>query len=46
MNLANVIPRGQVTIPRKIRDDLGLSPGDRVVFVQREGELTLLPAIS
>ena len=45
MNMARVIPRGRVTIPRKTRDDAGFSPGDGVVLVQGEGDLTLLAAI-
>jgi bifunctional DNA-binding transcriptional regulator/antitoxin component of YhaV-PrlF toxin-antitoxin module len=45
MNMARVIPGSRVTIPRKTRDDPGLSPGDRAGFVRMQGELTLLAAI-
>jgi len=34
--------KGQVTIPRKVREALGLSPGDRVDFdVNREGQVVV-----
>lgn len=36
--------KGQVTIPKQIRDSLGLLPGARVEFaVNREGEVVLHP---
>jgi antitoxin PrlF len=31
--------KGQVTIPKKVRDALGIRPGDLVDFTVREGEL-------
>ena len=31
--------KGQVTIPKKIRDGMGMKPGDLVEFTVREGEL-------
>jgi AbrB family looped-hinge helix DNA binding protein len=31
--------KGQVTIPRGIREKLRLSPGDDVSFVERDGEV-------
>ena len=34
---SKVGPKGQVVIPKSIRDQLGLNPGDRVVFVPQEG---------
>ncbi|MCC7041823.1 MAG: AbrB/MazE/SpoVT family DNA-binding domain-containing protein [Burkholderiales bacterium] len=34
--------KGQVTIPKKVRDALRLAPGDRVEFgVNREGEIVV-----
>jgi AbrB family looped-hinge helix DNA binding protein len=38
-----ITSKGQVTIPKRIRDELGLKPGDRVLFVLRGGEVVLQP---
>jgi AbrB family looped-hinge helix DNA binding protein len=35
--------RGQTTIPKPIREYLGLEPGDRVLFVVKEDEVVLQP---
>ena len=35
--------KGQVTIPKKIRDEFGLKPHDKVVFVRRGDALVLKP---
>jgi AbrB family looped-hinge helix DNA binding protein len=35
--------RGQTTIPKPIREYLGLEPGDRVLFVLKESEVVLQP---
>ncbi len=39
--LSTVTTKGQVTIPKPIRDALGIGPNDRVAFI-REGERVLL----
>ena len=39
--LSKVNAKGQVTIPKPIRDALGIGPNDRVAFI-REGERVLL----
>ena len=40
-----VTTKGQVTIPKEIRDRLGLTPGSRVVFdVARDGRVVLRKA--
>ena len=33
--------RGQVTIPKKLREKYGLQPHDEVTFVERRGDLIL-----
>lgn len=33
--------RGQVTIPKKAREDLGLSTGDIVVFLKEDKKLVI-----
>lgn len=38
--------KGQVTIPKPMRDHLGLRPGDRVkFFISPDGHLAILPKI-
>lgn len=38
---STVTTKGQVTIPKPIRDALGIGPNDRIAFI-REGERVLL----
>lgn len=38
---AKVLPKGQITLPKDIRESLGLNEGDRVTFIQ-EGEHVLM----
>ncbi len=35
MAAATVTSKGQITIPKAIRDLLGVKPGDRVVFIRQ-----------
>lgn len=45
MASATVTSKGQITIPKVIRDRLGVGVGDRVVFVPRpDGSITIEPA--
>jgi antitoxin PrlF len=38
--------KGQATIPKKVREHLGLKPGDRVkFFVHPDGSVVLLPML-
>ena len=37
--------KGQVTIPKEIREKLNIKPGDRVVFVDTEGGVIVKPAV-
>jgi antitoxin PrlF len=34
-NVATISEKGQVTIPKRIRDELGIRPGDRLEFEVR-----------
>ncbi|MFB6262337.1 MAG: AbrB/MazE/SpoVT family DNA-binding domain-containing protein [Bradymonadaceae bacterium] len=44
MSSATVTSKGQITIPKELREDLGLEPGDTVHFVLREdGEVVMEP---
>jgi len=44
MPLATLTTKGQVTIPKPVRDALGIQAGDRVQFLIREdGVVQLLP---
>jgi AbrB family looped-hinge helix DNA binding protein len=45
MASATITSKGQITIPKKIRDRLGLHTGDQVSFVMNEdGRVTMQPA--
>jgi len=45
MPLSTITAKGQTTIPKRIRDRLGLKPGDRVEFIGRDdGTALLVPA--
>lgn len=39
-----VTSKGQVTIPKRVRDAAGIKPGSKVEFTYRDGEITLAPA--
>ena len=44
MPKSTVTSKGQVTIPKEIRDQMGLKPGDRVDFAaDRSGRMILRP---
>jgi AbrB family looped-hinge helix DNA binding protein len=36
-------PKGQIAIPKDVREYIGLKPGTRVIFEVREGELVIRP---
>ncbi|MSO84592.1 MAG: AbrB/MazE/SpoVT family DNA-binding domain-containing protein [Rhodospirillales bacterium] len=45
MALSTLTAKGQTTIPKRIRDRLGLKPGDRIEFIGRDdGTALLVPA--
>jgi len=41
MNLAKLSANGQVTVPVEIRRKLGLKEGDKLLFIERNGEIIL-----
>jgi AbrB family looped-hinge helix DNA binding protein len=42
---ATITSKGQVTIPRKVRTDLGVSAGDRIDFIRLDdGNYAIVPA--
>jgi len=42
MPMATVTSKGQITLPKEIRDALGVSPGDRVEFVREDSGKVLV----
>lgn len=43
MNSTSLTQKGQITIPIDVRKRLGLSQGDRVAFIEHEGNIVLKP---
>jgi AbrB family looped-hinge helix DNA binding protein len=43
VSAATVTSKGQITLPKDVRDDLGLKPGDKVEFEKRNGRYVLRP---
>ena len=41
MNLAKVSANGQVTVPVDIRRKLQLKEGDKLLFIERDGEIVI-----
>ncbi|MBG9982787.1 AbrB/MazE/SpoVT family DNA-binding domain-containing protein [Aerococcaceae bacterium DSM 111020] len=39
---AKVMSKGQVTIPKAVRDVMGISPGDRVTFIVSDGTIQII----
>jgi len=37
-------PKGQVVIPKELREELGIEPGDEMTFWRHEDHLALQPA--
>lgn len=47
MSTATLSSKGQVTIPKDVRDDLGLTTGSKVMFVKvSDGQYRLVPRTS
>lgn len=43
MSTATLTSKGQMTLPKDVRDDLRLKPGDKVEFVKVDGRYELRP---
>ena len=43
MNTVTISPKYQVVIPKAIREELGLEPGQRVEAMVYEGRIELIP---
>ena len=45
MPIVKTSSKGQIVIPKKVRDSLGITPGSKVLFrvVDNHAEITLLP---
>jgi AbrB family looped-hinge helix DNA binding protein len=46
VGISSISEKGQVTIPKEIRDVLQLKPGDKVVFIERGNEIVVHKARS
>ena len=44
LRVGSVTLRGRVTIPKEIRDSLGIKKGDRVIF-QKEGDSVIIKKV-
>ena len=44
MQITTITRKGQVTIPKEIREDLGLKSGDKIAFRKEGNELRAVPA--
>ena len=41
--VARITTKGQVTIPQQVREHLGLAEGDRIEFVNQNGQMIVRP---
>jgi antitoxin PrlF len=46
MIVAKVTSKGQVTIPKKVREQLGVHPGEDVGFEEKEGVIVITKAVT
>jgi AbrB family looped-hinge helix DNA binding protein len=45
MYTAKLTSKGQITIPKKVRDRMGISEGEAVYFVEVDGEFRMRKAV-
>lgn len=41
---AKIMPKGQITLPKEIREELGVSEGDRVTLISENGRVIMVNA--
>ncbi len=41
---AKITSKGQITVPKKIRTELGVEPGDSLIFEKKGSNVTVRPA--
>ena len=46
MELAKITTKGQITLPISIRRDLNLKDGDKVAFIEKDGNYILVNPVS
>lgn len=39
---AKVMAKGQITLPKDIRDALGVTPGDRVILIRQDDQVIMM----
>ncbi len=44
IELGKITSKGQITIPKEIRDTLGVSSGDKILFEKRNGDIIIKKA--
>jgi AbrB family looped-hinge helix DNA binding protein len=42
---AKITSKGQVTVPREVRQALGVKPGDKIVFEQNGKDVSVRPVV-
>ncbi|MDO8473669.1 MAG: AbrB/MazE/SpoVT family DNA-binding domain-containing protein, partial [Dehalococcoidia bacterium] len=45
MNKTKITSKGQVTIPKEVRERLGLRPGDELEFMEEDGVFRLMKRV-
>lgn len=46
MIVAKITSKGQVTIPKKVRDQIGVHPGEAVGFEEKEGVIVITKVVT
>lgn len=46
MTTSLISPKFQIVIPREIRKSMGLQPGQRIKFIEKDGHIVLSPILT